>query len=476
MTVWIDAAAAYWLLVKILLYIAALLILLSGCDDAVVDVVYWVRRLLGRPPHIRMDENLKSQIMAMPEQPIAVMVPAWQEWAVIHKMVERAASAFQYRHYHLFIGTYPNDEKTQSAVDEAARIHDHVHKVVTRNPGPTTKADCLNNIIRFISQFEQAQGIRFTIIAYHDAEDVVHPLELKVFNYFIPTYDLIQLPVFPLPRARYRLISNHYMDEFGEAHCKDMGVREALTGNVPSAGVGTAFSRQAIATLEALNRHQVFDTSSLTEDYQIGFRLHAQGLKAHFALLSTPDDPFPYISVREYFPATIKRAIRQKSRWIVGIVFQGWRSLGWSRKLRLSYILMRDRKAVVTNPTNLVGYFIVVNIVVMELYTGLDDDAWWFPSLIPYDSWLWNILYINGFILLNRVIQRLYFTGHLYGWTHGLLSIPRMISANIVNFIAYFRALRQVKAAKRTGDEVVWDKTDHEFPDMSSQATRTGDT
>ena len=464
---WIEVAAVYWLLVKLLLYGTAILILISGTDDALVDLIYWIRRLTGHRPHKRLDKKLESEIMALPEQPIAVMVPAWQEWAVIRKMVELAASSFDYKNYHLFIGTYPNDQKTQAAVDDMAMEYPHVHKVVTRNPGPTTKADCLNNIIEFISAFEKEEGIHFSIIGYHDAEDVIHPLELKMFNYFIPKYDLIQLPVFPLPRPHRRLIANHYMDEFGEAHCKDMVVREALTGNVPSAGVGTAFSRKAISTLETLNRHQVFDTNSLTEDYQIGFRLHGEGLKEHFALMSLPKERFPYIAVREYFPATVKRAVRQKSRWIVGIVFQGWRTLGWSRKLRLSYILMRDRKAVVTNPTNLAGYFIVVNIVFMELYTGLDDNAWWFPSLIPYDSWLWDLLYINGFFLLNRVIQRFYFTGNLYGWGHGFLSIPRMIIANIVNFMAYFRALRQVKAARRAGNEVAWDKTDHEFPELS---------
>ncbi len=464
---WIEAAAVYWLFVKILLYTTAILILISGTDDAMVDLIYWVRRLTGHRPFTRLGKKLKTEIMALPEQPIAIMVPAWQEWAVIHKMVELAASSFDYSNYHLFIGTYPNDEKTQAAVDDIARSHEHVHKVVTRNPGPTTKADCLNNVIEFITKFEKENEVHFAIIGYHDAEDVIHPLELKIFNYFIPKYDLIQLPVFPLPRAHRRLIANHYMDEFGEAHCKDMSVREALTGNVPSAGVGTAFSRKAISTLEALNHHQVFDTDSLTEDYLIGFRLHAEGLKEHFALMATPRDKFPYVAVREYFPASIKRAVRQKSRWIVGIVFQGWRTLGWSRKLRLSYILMRDRKAVVTNPTNLAGYFIVVNIVFMELYTGLDDNAWWFPSLIPYNSWLWDLLYINGFFLLNRIVQRFYFTGNLYGWGHGFLSIPRMIIANIVNFMAYFRALRQVKAARRTGDEVAWDKTDHEFPEIS---------
>ena len=77
--------------------------------------------------------------------------------------------------------------------------------MVTRNPGPTTKADCLNNIIEFISTFEKEEEIHFAIIGYHDAEDVIHPLELKIFNYFIPKYDLIQLPVFPPAESALRL-------------------------------------------------------------------------------------------------------------------------------------------------------------------------------------------------------------------------------------------------------------------------------
>ena len=29
----------------------------------------------------------------------------------------------------------------------------------------------------------------------HDSEDVLHPLELKFFNYLLPRKDMIQLPV-----------------------------------------------------------------------------------------------------------------------------------------------------------------------------------------------------------------------------------------------------------------------------------------
>ena len=32
------------------------------------------------------------------------------------------------------------------------------------------------------------------------------------------------------------------------------------------------------------------------------------------------------ICVREYFPDTFSTAVRQKSRWIIGIVFQGFKT------------------------------------------------------------------------------------------------------------------------------------------------------
>ena len=39
------------------------------------------------------------------------------------------------------------------------------------------------------------------------------------------------------------------MDEFAEWHAKDLVVRESVSGSVPSAGVGTCFSRRALLAL-----------------------------------------------------------------------------------------------------------------------------------------------------------------------------------------------------------------------------------
>ena len=62
--------------------------------------------------------------------------------------------------------------------------------------------------------------------------------EFKFFNYLLPRMDLIQLPVFSLERHWYELVAGTYMDEFAEAHGKDMLVREHIAGVVPSSGVG----------------------------------------------------------------------------------------------------------------------------------------------------------------------------------------------------------------------------------------------
>jgi len=49
------------------------------------------------------------------------------------------------------------------------------------------------------------------------------------------------------------------MDEFAELHAKDILVREAIARQVPSAGVGTCFSRRAVMALLADGEGVAFD-------------------------------------------------------------------------------------------------------------------------------------------------------------------------------------------------------------------------
>src|SRR5690606_27423363 len=112
-------------------------------------------------------------------------------------------------------------------------------------------ADCLNWIVQAIFAEGKRRGESFAGMILHDSEDVLRPLELKYYNYLLPRIDFIQLPVTSLEREWYELVAGTYMDEFAEWHSKDLVVRESLSRMVPSAGVGTCFSRKAMEILSA---------------------------------------------------------------------------------------------------------------------------------------------------------------------------------------------------------------------------------
>ena len=155
----IDAFSLYLYALKYLALALAVIILVSGLDDLFIDVVYWLRRVwraltvYGR--HKRFDPQTLHQL---DEKPLAIMVPAWQEHGVIGKMAELAATTLDYENYHIFVGTYPNDAQTQREVEQVQARFPNVHKVVCVRPGPTSKADCLNNVLDAIFQFEKRAG------------------------------------------------------------------------------------------------------------------------------------------------------------------------------------------------------------------------------------------------------------------------------------------------------------------------------
>ena len=86
--------------------------------------------------------------------------------------------------------------------------------------------------------------MQFAGIVMHDSEDLIHPLELKLFNKLVDIYDFVQLPDYSFSRPIGSLISGLYMDEFAEMHTKDLEVRQRLSGVIPCAGVSACFSRE----------------------------------------------------------------------------------------------------------------------------------------------------------------------------------------------------------------------------------------
>ena len=481
----LDIFSSYLFGLKIVVIVLAVLTLISGLDDLFIDVIYWSRRCWRALTIYRDHQRLSyTALYSLLEKPLAIMVPAWNETGVIGQMAELAAKTLDYENYHIFIGTYPNDPDTQRDVDEVCARFPNVHKVVCARPGPTSKADCLNNVLDAILQFETSANLEFAGFILHDAEDVVSDMELRLFNYLVERKDLIQLPVYPFEREWRNFTSLHYLDEFAEQHGKDVPVREAIAGQVPSAGVGTCFSRRSIVALLVYGDGIAFDVQSLTEDYDIGFRLKAKGLSEIFVRFpvereATADGKAKrvfgksareskVICVREYFPDTLKAAIRQKSRWIIGIVYQGAKTHKWTADWKLNYFLWRDRKGVITNFVGFITSLILVQMVLLLACQEAWSDTYHILSIFDDDALLMILLWFNTLLMSNRVLQRVIFVSGYYGLAQGLMSIPRLFWANFINFMANCRAISQVV---KQGDprRVAWDKTTHDFPSLGGE-------
>lgn len=408
---WLLDVFATWLYgLKVIAITLAVIMFISGLDDFFIDVVYWVRRIKRKLSVYRRYPRMSYRELYKPdEKPLAIMVPAWNETGVIGNMAELAATTLDYENYHIFVGTYPNDPDTQRDVDEVCARFPNVHKVVCARPGPTSKADCLNNVLDAITQFERSANFAFAGFILHDAEDVISPMELRLFNYLVERKDLIQIPVYPFEREWTHFTSMTYIDEFSELHGKDVPVREALAGQVPSAGVGTCFSRRAVTALLADGDGIAFDVQSLTEDYDIGFRLKEKGMTEIFVRFPVVDEAKEreqrkflqhartsnMICVREYFPDTFSTAVRQKSRWIIGIVFQGFKTHKWTSSLTLNYFLWRDRKGAISNFVSFLAMLVMIQLLLLLAYESLWPDAWHFLSIFSGSAWLMTLLWLK---------------------------------------------------------------------------------
>lgn len=242
-----------------------------------------------------------QRLEAREQQKIAIIIACWHEEDVIAQTLTNACETIRYRNYDIFVGTYPNDADTQAEVDRIAQKYPQVHKVVTADPGPTNKAANLNQVFEAIKDYEIKTNQSYEIILMHDFEDVIHPYELLVDNYLIPRMDIVQIPVFPMTLPLHKVTHWTYADEFAENHAKLLLVRELTGGFVPSAGVGTAFTKRAFQLMAFYHNSNVFTPGSLTEDYELGFRINLRGHRAAFVLVNIPS-PKPWKRARDRYP------------------------------------------------------------------------------------------------------------------------------------------------------------------------------
>ncbi|WP_035272376.1 glycosyl transferase family protein [Desulfonatronum thiodismutans] len=478
-----DILPVLLIFLKAGLWIFGLVFFLNGLSDLFIDLVrigneVWRRVFVFG--FRRAKPLAEEDLTGRPEQFIAVMIPCWDESAVISRMLENSIKVLNYSNYVIFVGTYPNDPATQREVDLVRERYGNVERIVCPKDGPTSKADCLNWIFEGIRHYEKSHGTEFEIIVMEDSEDVLHPMLLKLFNYLIPRMDMVQVPVLPMEPKWWQFTMGTYLDEFATNHSRDMVVRELLTGNLPSAGVGTAFSRKLLLTLAQENQNRLFTIGSVTEDYDFGIRLaQVTGVRQIFSRVAFERTvrkksrltgrertvrKRDYIGVREYFPRTFGTAVRQKSRWILGITLQAWETIGWVGGFWTRYMLARDRVGLITNQVNMLANILVPVYLTVWGYVYVFPDAYRYPPVVTAGTTLFYLMLANLGLLLWQLGIRGWYVARTNGIGQAALSPFRLIWANVINFFATIRAIRLYTRHLLTGTPVAWDKTDHSYP------------
>jgi adsorption protein B len=477
----------------VMVWIIAIVLIISGLDDLFVDISYWIFRK-------RYKNNLPSlsYIRTKQESPIALVIGAWQEYSVIGRTISIALNKLEYSNFRLFVGVYQNDKKTQDEVRKFSENDPRVIMCVNPKDGPTSKADNLNNVFDCIAKYEKYHT-EFAIVLIHDSEDFIHPLSMKLDNYLISykgDYG-VQIPVVPIKSKLGKLFHRTYCDAFAEMHTKELIVRQALHAYIPFAGTGMAFNRKIfyymqsgnkkyleqikfeneynIVNVTKINKHNwqnfstivgdpasrtsIFNEANLTEDYEMGLKFHSLGFKTSFVnlIMLEDDDDNTEIATQSYFPNKFWGAVKQRSRWIAGINLQNWQIYKWKGSIKTKYFLARDRKGIFSSLFLIISYLLLVYSVL----NIIDAQRGWgvFPAVIELNSTLWYTLMFCFVFLISRLFHRVYFTYKWYGIKYAMLSIFRMLADNFVNFFASLRALKIFFSVKEK--KLVWDKTDH---------------
>ena len=460
-----DFAATASAAISTLGVIVALGYFLLGIDDLACDAFFWlrmfVRRLSRRHPRLTL-----AELRDAPQSRVAIFVPCWHEAAVIGRVLGHACERIEYDNYEILVGVYPNDPETIAEVERVGERFPQVRAIINHTPGPTTKGQNLNAIFAGMRQTENDRP--FEIVVMHDAEDMVHPYELLIYNRLIPRKAMVQLPVFPLEFGVGKWTGWTYADEFVEAHLKDVPLREMLGAFVPSAGTGCGFDRHALEKLGAVG--DVFPNDTLTEDYIMGMRLGLRGSATVFVhqLLRDAGDrctfirASSYVATRAFFPDSARTAIRQKRRWITGICFQAWASVGWTGTLANRYALYRDRRGIFGNPLLLVGYALLLCGLGLYAWHALDDQI-----ALPTagtNRIVWALFDTVLVMTLLRLAQKSFFVASMYGPLQGFLCLLRVPWAGWINGIATLGAARAFFSARLRGQQPLWVKTTHVFP------------
>jgi adsorption protein B len=162
-----------------------------------------------------------------------------------------------------------------------------------------------------------------------------------------------------------------------------------------------------------------------------------------------------YLATREYFPQSWKSALRQRTRWVMGIALQGWQRNGWGRTAAELYWMWRDRKGLIANPLGLAANLVFVYGLATAMWTRVPPLA---SRLVDFTLAL-QIL---------RLAVRMACVGRVYGIGFALGVPIRAVYANALNSAATVQAVVRYAITRARGLPFRWLKTEHAFPSRAA--------
>lgn len=442
-----------------LILFAAFWFVIGAIGELAIDAAWFWLLATGKARSMRLTERTEPVLSA----PIALFVPAWQESSVIGAMLRYTLAAWPHGDLTVFAGCYVNDPATRLAMEAVGGADPRLRIVVNEVPGPTTKGQCLNRLYRAMCKEEAHSGVRFRAVLLHDAEDMVHPDALTLIDQALDDADFVQIPVRPEMQMASPWVGNHYADEFTEAHAREMVVRDRIGAGLPAAGVGCAFAREALEQVAARRGEGLggdpFETHAMTEDYELGMLIGRKGSLpggkgGRFLRVRAADGSL--VATRAYFPARFRAAVRQKSRWVHGIAFDGWDQLGWSLHPAELWMRMRDRRGPLVAIVLAASYLLVALTALLWLADAMGlYPAGKLPTLVYW------VLIATTMAFAWRVMMRCVLVGREYGWLDGFAAVLRIPVANFIAIMAARRALMRY-AATLFGQPARWEKTEHD--------------
>ena len=96
------------------------------------------------------------------------------------------------------------------------------------------------------------------------------------------------------------------------------------------------------------------------------------------------------------------------------------------------------------------------------------DMPWDISQIIAPGALLWWLVWINFGLLVWRAAMKVKVVRRIYGTRHAVLSFPRFVVGNVINFTASTQAVAQFLTARFRKQPLRWLKTDHAYPNREA--------